>query len=199
MRDWGAERRKEAQEPERHLDDVWRQSDEEGSVGDELGWEYELDQPPAEQLERDPCEVPGDQAQRDDADDEDPLLHDDSGFLQPDDLALFDRREIAAFLEQLPDNRPFTSTELAEIKRQNEALQAEVRTLTELNRQQQELIDRLLEEVQRGSERMGRKDWVMYAIGAATSLVIMEVVPPLVLLHLGVQAVHALGRLFEES
>jgi hypothetical protein len=71
----------------------------------------------------------------------------------------------------------------------------EVGELTKLNLHQQEAIDQLLEEVRRGSERMGRKDWVTYAIGAATSVVIMETVPPLVLLPLAVHAIHALGHL----
>ncbi|MBV9208012.1 MAG: hypothetical protein JO037_22025 [Actinobacteria bacterium] len=68
--------------------------------------------------------------------------------------------------------------------------------MTELNHRQQEAIDKLLTEVQRGSERMGRKDWATYAIGAATSLIIMEIVPPLALLPLAVHAARTLGHLF---
>jgi len=118
----------------------------------------------------------------------------------PDEGAA-ERAELAAWLSKLADadDRAFEASELAEIRHEIEALHTEIGTLTELNRHQQEAVDRLLAEVQRGSERMGRKDWVTYAIGAATSLVIMEIVPPLVLLHIGVQAIHALGHLLIDA
>ena len=107
------------------------------------------------------------------------------------------RAELATFLEKLPgaDNRDFTPEDRVTIGCEIEALHVEVRELTNLNLRQQEAIDQLLEEVRRGSERMGRKDWVTYAIGAATSVVIMETVPPLVLLPLAAHAIHALGPL----
>lgn len=108
-----------------------------------------------------------------------------------------ERAELGAWLRKLvhADDRAFKPSEQAEIRREIQALHAEVRTLTELNRHQQEAIDQLLDDVQRGSERMGRKDWITYAIGAGTSLIIMEIVPPLALLPLAVHAFHALGHL----
>lgn len=108
-----------------------------------------------------------------------------------------DRAELRAWLTKFfdADDRAFEPSELADIRREIEALHAKVGTMMELNRQQKEAIQQLLAEVQSGSERMGRKDWVTYGIGVATSLVIMEIVPPLVLLPLAVHAIHALGHL----
>lgn len=117
------------------------------------------------------------------------------------DAGAAERAELVAWLMKLADadDRDFKPNEQAEIRYEIEALHAEVRILTELNRHQQEAIDKLLAEVQSGSERMGRKDWVTYAIGAATSLVIMEIVPPLALLPLAAHAIHALGHLLIDA
>jgi len=108
------------------------------------------------------------------------------------------RAELVGWLRKLVgagDNRTFKLSEQAEIRLEIEALHVELRALTELNRQQQKAVEQLLAEVQGGSERMGRKDWVAYVIGATTSLVLMEIVPPLALLPVAVHAVHVLGHL----
>jgi hypothetical protein len=117
------------------------------------------------------------------------------------DAGAAERAELVELVRKLADvnNRAFTAAELAEIRRESEALHAEVRTLTELNRDQREAIEKLLAQVQHGSERMGRKDWFTYAIGAATSLVIMEIVPPLALLPPAAHAIHALAHLLTEA
>jgi hypothetical protein len=109
-----------------------------------------------------------------------------------------EQAELVAWLTKLADadDCAFTASEQAEVRDEIKELRVQVGRLTELNRNQQEAIGQLLTEVQHGSERMGRKDWVTYAIGAATSLVIMEIVPPLVLLPLAVHAIHTLGPLF---
>lgn len=107
--------------------------------------------------------------------------------------------EFVAWLKKwvgIDDNRTFESNELAEIKREIRELHAEVSFLTELNLEQQEALNQSLEEIKSGSERLGRKDWLTYAIGVGTSLIIAEIVPPLVLLPLAVHAFHALGHLF---
>jgi hypothetical protein len=108
------------------------------------------------------------------------------------------RTELVAWLKKwisIDDNRTFESSELVEIKREIRELRAEVSFLTELNLEQQEALNQSLEEIQSGSERLGRKDWLTYAIGVGTSLVIAEVVPPLALLPLAVHAFHALSHL----
>ena len=123
----------------------------------------------------------------------------DDDLLPPDglDKSAAERAELVAWLRELADadDRAFEVNDRAEIKREIQALHAEVRTLTELSRHQQAAVEKMLENVQRGSERMGRKDWVTYAIGAATSVVIMEMVPPLALLPAAVHAFQALGHL----
>jgi hypothetical protein len=106
--------------------------------------------------------------------------------------------EFVAWLKKcvgIDDNRTFELNELTDIKREIRELHAEVSFLTELNLGQQKALNESLEEIQRGSEGLGRKDWLTYAIGVGTSLVIAEIVPPLVLLPLAVHAFHALGHL----
>lgn len=112
-----------------------------------------------------------------------------------------DRAELAERLMKLvdsDDNRAFDPSELAEIRIEIEALHAQVEDLTnlaKLNLEQQKVLGRSLDKIQSGSERLGRKDWLTYAIGVGTTLVIAEVVPPLVLLRLAVHAIHAVGHL----
>lgn len=109
-----------------------------------------------------------------------------------------ERAQLVEFLKELDDadNRAFTADELAAISRKIQALRVEIRKETGLDRHQQEALEQWLAGVQRGSERIGSKDWIMYALGTATSLIIMETVPPLALLHLAAHAIHALGHLF---
>jgi hypothetical protein len=131
-----------------------------------------------------------------------PASADTAALLRPDalkEVAIRTDKPAAWLAKALAalDRRAFTSSELEQIKQGIEALQDDVRNLTELSRRQQEKVSEKFEEVQRGSERLGRKDWVEYAIGAATTLLITEAVPPLVLVHLGVKAIHALGHVLE--
>jgi hypothetical protein len=109
-----------------------------------------------------------------------------------------ERVELIPWLKKfvgIDDNRAFNSNEQAEIISEIGELRAEVRTLAELSLRQKEALEQSLEELRSGSERMGRKDWVTYGIGLATTLVIMEFIPPLVLLPLAGHFVHALGHL----
>jgi hypothetical protein len=111
---------------------------------------------------------------------------------------LAEREELVAWLKEKlanADNRAFTASTQAEIRDEIKDLHAEVRKQTELNARQLEAIDKKLTDVQRGSERMGQKDWVTFTLGVATSLVIVEFVPPLALLPLAVHAIHRLGHL----
>jgi hypothetical protein len=96
----------------------------------------------------------------------------------------------------IDDNHEFQPSERAEIMHEIKKLHVEVRKLTELNLEQQKALDQSLEELQSGSERMRKKDWLIYAIGLGTSLIIAEIVPPLVVLPFAVHAFHALGRIF---
>lgn len=109
-----------------------------------------------------------------------------------------ERGELVSGLKKLlgiHDNRAFNKDEKADILSEIGKLRAEVRILAELNLRQKEELEKSLEELRSGSERLGRKDWVTYGIGLATTLVIMEFVPPLVLLPFAVKFVHALGHL----
>ena len=50
-------------------------------------------------------------------------------------------------------------------------------------------------DMRQSSERLGRKDWALVAIGAGVSLVVAGVVPPILMLKLAVAAIHDLGHL----
>ena len=125
----------------------------------------------------------------------------DEALLPQECLNAAERTELVAWLKKLADthDRDFKPNEQAQIRREIEELYAKVEELKDLNLNQKEAIDKLLAEVQSGSERMSRKDWVTCTIGAATSLVLMEIVPPLALLHLAAHAIHALGHLLIDA
>jgi hypothetical protein len=97
-----------------------------------------------------------------------------------------------------PDNRPFGSGERQEIRQQLDELRSQVSDLTELTREQNEALRKLVTDARESSERLGRKDWIMAGIGAGTALVITGAVPAGAMVTLGVKAYHALAHLFTE-
>jgi len=95
------------------------------------------------------------------------------------------------------DNRPFDQDELAQIREQLDSLRSGLRDVRRENREQAGAIMARLDDMRDSSERLGRKDWALLAIGAGASLVIAGVVPPLVMLHVGAKALHGLVHLFD--
>jgi ElaB/YqjD/DUF883 family membrane-anchored ribosome-binding protein len=74
--------------------------------------------------------------------------------------------------------------------------QKEITRLRQLNDEQLAVIKTLSEQLDRSSELIGRKDWLMAAIGAGAGLVITGVVPSAIMLPVGVKFFHAIWHLF---
>jgi hypothetical protein len=125
------------------------------------------------------------------------LLDQEDDAAEPDqiqELGTF-RRLLDAALSSA-DNMLFGSDELAQVRDQIDILREEIAELHLETREQAESVRAMLDQMRDASERVGRKDWLLLGVGAAATLVITEVVPPLAMLHLGVKAIHALGPLF---
>ena len=108
------------------------------------------------------------------------------------------RQELGRGLQMvvgLTDNTPFGQGELASLQAQILTLSSQVAELGKQSREQTEVVQAMLSDMSESSERLGRKDWVLVAIGAGVSLVITGLVPPLVMLKLAVAAIHDLGHL----
>ena len=86
---------------------------------------------------------------------------------------------------------------MTQIHQRLDSLSSDLADLRLENREQAEAIKAMLGDAKESSERLGRKDWALVAIGAGTSLVVAGVVPPLVMLHLGAKALHELAQLFD--
>ena len=105
--------------------------------------------------------------------------------------------ELSEALETV-GNTPFTRDERRE-KVSPALLEAQetIRALVKITEQQSALINRLTEQLDRASEHLGRKDWIMMAIGAGTTLVIAGMVPAAVMVPTAVkffQTIFGLSR-----
>jgi len=89
----------------------------------------------------------------------------------------------------------FDDRERACLLRQIAALKREVEDQREINRRQSEALLKLLDSAEADSKRLSKKDWLLVAIGAGVTLVVTELVPPLVMLRLAMRAVHLIGHL----
>jgi hypothetical protein len=104
-------------------------------------------------------------------------------------------RDLKAFLKTAKDT-PFAGNELENVRGALQDAQEQLADLKGLNDEQVAMIRDLSERLDRSSEHLGRKDWVIAAIGAGTALVIAGVVPPLFMLHIGAKFIHEIGHLF---
>jgi ElaB/YqjD/DUF883 family membrane-anchored ribosome-binding protein len=104
--------------------------------------------------------------------------------------------ELSEALETVGDT-PFTGDERRE-KVSPALLEAQktIRALVKLTEQQSATINSLTEQLDRASEHLGRKDWIMMAIGAGTTLVIAEMVPAAVMVPIAVKFFQTIFGLF---
>ena len=70
---------------------------------------------------------------------------------------------------------------------------------TNLAPEQLELLSRKLDEVAAASGRLGRKDWIMFAVGNLTNVVLSAALPPEDAKALFVSMNEALGWVFENA
>jgi hypothetical protein len=95
----------------------------------------------------------------------------------------------------ITDNRPFDQDELGQIHKQLASLESGLAVVRQENQENADAIMARLDYMRDSSERLGRKDWTLLAIGAGTSLVVAGVVPPQIMLKLGADAFSALKHL----
>jgi hypothetical protein len=119
-------------------------------------------------------------------------LGDQDDSIDWDELA----RDLKAFLKTAKDT-PFAGNELEDVRGALRDAQEQLADLKGLNDEQVAMIRDLSERLDQSSEHLGRKDWVIAAIGAGTALVIAGAVPPLFMLHIGAKFILAIGHLFK--
>lgn len=108
--------------------------------------------------------------------------------------------ELAPYLDaffEIPGDAPFRPNELEAVRAALREAQQEILRLRKFTVQQSELIETLREQLSQSSERLGRKDWLMAAIGAGTAIVIAGAVPSAFMIQVGVKLFHEIGYLFK--
>jgi hypothetical protein len=75
-------------------------------------------------------------------------------------------------------NTPFTESELTKVQVSIQRIKTELRRESKLSSEQFDLISRKLDEIQSASERLGRKDWMNFAMGTLTSTFVSAAFAP---------------------
>jgi hypothetical protein len=85
---------------------------------------------------------------------------------------------IGGFIDEDPSNAPFSSDKLKQIASSIADIKEELRKRNDIKAEQLELISRKLDEIQAASNRLGRKDWIIYVGGTLTNLCISAAFSP---------------------
>lgn len=94
------------------------------------------------------------------------------------------------------DNTPFTAEELADISRQLAQIKKYLEETVSLTAQQVSRVNERLDEAERASKRMGRKDWLLLFSGTILTLIVTDLVSPDVAHHIFAMALNGLRHLF---
>jgi hypothetical protein len=96
---------------------------------------------------------------------------------QPDYWAeIGDRGQLLSGIQQEPANTPFTQDEQRQIRELLGKIQTELVEQSQLTHEQIAEVSERLKETAEASERMGRKDWLIYLLGTITALIITATV-----------------------
>jgi len=82
------------------------------------------------------------------------------------------------FIDQDSDNAPFTVAELGKIEESARQILNTMRARSDVSPEQLDFISRKLDDMQKASERMGRKDWMNLALGTLSSIIVTAAFPP---------------------
>lgn len=82
------------------------------------------------------------------------------------------------FIDDDPNNSPFTAAELAEVTKSIKRIQADLTQLPNVTTEQIDIISRKLDDIQAASQRLGRKDWMNYVAGTITSICVSAAFAP---------------------
>jgi hypothetical protein len=94
------------------------------------------------------------------------------------------------------ENTSLTAAEQTEISVWGREVREHVKTVPELTSATVSEIEDRIEHLEKASERVGRKDWVMMFNGAITSLILSDFLPAQTVEHIILMAVHMFGHLF---
>jgi hypothetical protein len=94
------------------------------------------------------------------------------------------------------ENSLFTREEQAQISRQLREIKEQLRKTYGLTAGQFSRVEARLDDAEKASQRMGRKDWVLLFAGTIFTLIVSDLIPPDVAQHILAMAVHGLGHLF---
>jgi hypothetical protein len=106
-------------------------------------------------------------------------------------------KEIFATANEEPDNTPFTHEEQTDISVQLTAISKSIRELYALSDEKMSQISARLDEAEKASRRMGRKDWLLLFSGTILTLIVTDIVTPDVAHHIFTMAMQGLGHLFQ--
>ena len=123
------------------------------------------------------------------------LMHAREEFANTPDLwtELSSGRELLAGLYA---NTPFTEPEQAEISSQIQQVKAYFKETYELTGDQIAEVEERLDQTERASRHMDRKDWLLLFNGALFSLILGDILPPQAVQHILLMTLHGLGHLF---
>jgi hypothetical protein len=76
------------------------------------------------------------------------------------------------------DNTPFTTNERQQITETLARVEVEIARSRSLSAEQARVLHEILEEMRAAAERLGRKDWLMLALGILASLIISAAFAP---------------------
>ena len=105
----------------------------------------------------------------------------------------------AGFDAEDSSNSPLSVEEIERVRLSFADAKSEIQSHAEIAPEQFQILDRKLEEILLASSRMGRKDWLMYAAGALTSLCISAAFSPEASKAVFVQISESLSWLFSNA
>ncbi|WP_319406140.1 hypothetical protein [uncultured Desulfosarcina sp.] len=85
---------------------------------------------------------------------------------------------VGGFVDDDPNNTPFTPDELGKISESIKKLSADIKKTQKFTSEQLNLIDRKLIEIEDASQRLGRKDWINYVAGTLTTVCVSAAFAP---------------------
>lgn len=94
------------------------------------------------------------------------------------------------------ENTLFTASEQAAISTQIEGVKTYIKTTYQLTSEQISRVEAMLDHAEQASRRIGRKDWLLLFYGAASSLVLTDLITPQTVQHIILMTIHGLSHLF---
>ena len=84
----------------------------------------------------------------------------------------------AGYVDEDVENAPFTAAERHRLAASLEQVRREISARTELSAEQIDFVARKLIEMEAAAERLGRKDWINWALGTLTSIAVTAALDP---------------------